>query len=183
MKDIDYVYLRSYYPEVFQMLLDPQDQSHILETLESDSQFLRDLKLMDYSILIGIEEVKPSVSIQEGFLTHMQSFGPTSSSYQFASKCQKFIYHICLIDYLQTYNLKKKMEVVYKSKVKHAKTEEISSMNPRSYQERFYKFVRTQVFKGNERLDKVDKNFYIDEQTKTLIAYFQRNQSIQEAYD
>lgn len=142
LKDIDFIYLREYYPKVFQMNFHPEDEQQILDSLEGDSTFLRDLKLMDYSILIGIEEIRHSESMYDIQGLKRSSIS-TSSSHQFVSKCEKFIYHISLIDYLQTYNLRKKMEVVYKSRVKNAKTEEISSMNPTSYQERFFKFIKS----------------------------------------
>lgn len=41
----------------------PADLNLILETLARDVQFLKDQKLMDYSLLFGIEKVTPEVLV------------------------------------------------------------------------------------------------------------------------
>ena len=59
LKDLDYLYLSRNFSDVFKMNLNPTDEEAILHLLESDSHFLSRSNVMDYSILIGIEEINP----------------------------------------------------------------------------------------------------------------------------
>ena len=67
----------------------------------------------------------------------------------FLSTCGKFKYHVSVIDYLQRYNLSKKLERTYKIFTTSARPEEISSTDCDRYAERFIKFMKNQVFKPN----------------------------------
>ena len=58
----------------------------------------------------------------------------------------KFIYHISIIDYLQKYDLQKKLERLYKVTVNGANPHEVSTTNVRAYKERFYDFMKDKVF-------------------------------------
>ena len=136
LKDVDYVMLRQYFPSVFQLNLDPSDEQLILDALESDSKFLSNQGLMDYSILIGIEEIKSERKVSKlglGIQSVKQSQDTSLQAYKFLSKCQKFIYHVSIIDFLQTFTLKKKAELAYKATFKSAKVADISSMPPKEY--------------------------------------------------
>ena len=58
----------------------------------------------------------------------------------------KFIYHISIIDYLQKYDMMKKLERLYKITVTGAAPQEVSTINVRAYKERFYDFMKDRVF-------------------------------------
>ena len=70
------------------------------------------------------------------------------------SACGRFIYHIAIIDFLQTYDMSKKIERAAKSiKLRFKRNYEgfgpndISAADPESYRERFYLFMKKEVFK------------------------------------
>ena len=61
------------------------------------------------------------------------------------SCCGKFIYHLSIIDYLQKYDYKKKVERWHKISFKHAEPSHISSINIQAYSKRFMKFMQEKV--------------------------------------
>lgn len=61
------------------------------------------------------------------------------------STCGKYIYHLSIIDYLQKYDYKKKVERWHKISVKHAEPSHISSININAYGKRFMKFMQEKV--------------------------------------
>ena len=61
------------------------------------------------------------------------------------SCCGKFIYHLSIIDYLQRYDYKKKIERWHKISVRHAEPSHISSINIHAYSKRFMKFMQEKV--------------------------------------
>ena len=62
------------------------------------------------------------------------------------SKCGSFIYHISIIDYLQKYNIHKKVERYYKIVFQNASPSELSTINCKDYAKRFLSFMSNQVF-------------------------------------
>lgn len=67
------------------------------------------------------------------------------SRHKFMSECGKFIYHISIIDYLQDFNLEKRLENKFKM-IHNKKGAEISAIEPKSYATRYLKFMRDKVF-------------------------------------
>ena len=70
---------------------------------------------------------------------------------QIVSSCGQFVYHISIIDYLQTYTLSKKVERWYKASVLKFKNtaltaRDISSVPPATFEKRFLKFMKNEVF-------------------------------------
>ena len=61
------------------------------------------------------------------------------------SNDNKYIYHISIIDYLQKYNLNKKLERLYKIS-SGASPSGLSSINVRAYKRRFLEFMKDKVF-------------------------------------
>ena len=75
----------------------------------------------------------------------------TNAGNQIVSSCGQFVYHISIIDYLQTYTLSKKVERWYKASVLKFKNtaltaRDISSVPPATYEKRFLKFMKNEVF-------------------------------------
>ena len=62
----------------------------------------------------------------------------------FLSTGSRFIYHVSIIDYLQDYNIDKKMERFFKTLLK-GRNAEISAVPPRFYMNRFLKFMSENV--------------------------------------
>lgn len=71
------------------------------------------------------------------------------------SACGRFIYHIAIIDFLQRFDVSKKAERVAKSlKLKFKRNyegfgpDDLSAMDPEKYKQRFYNFMKREVFKN-----------------------------------
>ena len=94
------------------------------------------------------------------------------------SSCGRYIYHVCIIDYIQSFNYVKKGEIILKTVLLNAKQQELSAMRPDKYAERFVKFMRDTVFqRQNDILSSETKFLNLDEQTKTLIETNNRHYS------
>ena len=98
---------------------------------------------MDYSILLGIE-----VKGADYGEFRESNFGYDSQRNKklINSSCGKYIYHVCIIDYIQTFNYVKKGEIILKTVFKNAKSSELSSMRPDKYADRFVKFMKETIF-------------------------------------
>lgn len=63
------------------------------------------------------------------------------------STCGNFIYHVSIIDYLQKYDMSKKLERFSKLFLMGCKNgKDLSSINPATYKERFLNFQKKVVF-------------------------------------
>jgi len=76
------------------------------------------------------------------------------------STCGNYIYHISIIDYLQKYDIFKKIERLHKQFIKGAKGSEISSIDANSYKTRFMKFMVDKILSHefNHRVDLSKEN-------------------------
>ena len=84
-----------------------------------------------------------SLDFDSGELKHVRSRFE-GSRHKFLSKCGRFIYHIGIIDYLQDFNMDKKLENFAKYTVlRHGSG--ISAVPPPAYAERFLRFMRDYV--------------------------------------
>lgn len=99
---------------------------------------------MDYSLLVGVEE-RPSMAFPaEISITKSPSIFKTESG-AFRSQDENgtpldTIYYMGIIDILQPYNMRKKVEHAFKS-ITESSTE-ISCVNPANYAKRFVDFIR-----------------------------------------
>ena len=64
----------------------------------------------------------------------------------FYSTDGKWCYQLSIIDYLQTFDLGKKQEVLAKRLFKHADPQKLSAVPPDPYGNRFLKFMKESVF-------------------------------------
>ena len=62
--------------------------------------------------------------------------------YILESDCDRYKYHISLIDYLQEWDTNKKLERFAKCKLQNADEKGLSAIEPSDYQKRFFYFVR-----------------------------------------
>ena len=110
-----------------------EDEIRICQVIEKDAEFLRACGIMDYSLLVNIEKAKGA---------HVKSHRNV-----FQSQDMSAIYHVGIIDFLQSYNFLKKLEYFKKKKwLNKTKTNQISCVNPDLYASRFVNFCKKEVF-------------------------------------
>ena len=56
--DIDFINLSKNFADLFLIKIENEDRKEILKIVEREANFLKENNLMDYSILIGIEQIK-----------------------------------------------------------------------------------------------------------------------------
>jgi len=116
-------------------------KSVLTNQIFQDCQFLENLSIMDYSLLIGIHHEKSSFSVdvtlneQKGWVSEFKrDFGGICASNG------KEIYLFGIIDILQSYNTRKKIAHAIKS-LRYGGEEKISTINPVKYSQRFRTFL------------------------------------------
>lgn len=135
LKDVDFLQLSKNYPKLFRVTLPEADSKLVNQLIEKDSEFFRNNNIMDYSVLLGIEKVTDRGSFGINPPTGTDSSSEKMPSRQsFMSHDGNYIYHISIIDYLQTYSLSKRSELILKTVFWNAKPEELSSIPPDKYQ-------------------------------------------------
>ena len=107
--------------------LEQREVDRIVRSIELDTMMLESNCIMDYSMLLLIEELK---SIR-GSLSQRRNY----------ARCGKYIVCIGIIDYLQAYNTAKKVENRYKS-LRISYKGGISSIPPLPYRKRFMAMIR-----------------------------------------
>lgn len=128
------------------------DRKQIMNAMIGDVEILRKFNLMDYSLLLCIQEnpdygsiVNQSVSQVSIAKDLIKKFyaDELSSRHRFISRNGKFIYHIGIIDYLADYNNGKKVENFFKGIFYDGKM--ISAVPAKDYGLRFLRFMRDHV--------------------------------------
>ena len=101
--------------------------SEVKEELDAlvkyDATFLRDHGIMDYSTYLVVERF-------EGFLNE-------ETRHEFQSQLGGELYHVSIIDYLQTWTKEKKSEQYFKMYLKRKSIKGLSCIEPNAYCERF----------------------------------------------
>ena len=69
----------------------------------------------------------------------------SNGRHRFVSKCGKFVYHLAIIDYLQTFNFEKWGESRFKTWILRRPKDLISAVDPELYGSRFCKFMKSEV--------------------------------------
>ena len=121
---------------------------------------LKKYNLMDYSLLLAIETVEQDkVEDQKESTDEIMNFNElpaermpdmtnsfvSNNRHRFVSKCGKFVYHMAIIDYLQTFNWDKWSESFLKTQILRRQADQISAVNPKLYGKRFCKFMKSEV--------------------------------------
>mmetsp|Transcript_14789 Transcript_14789/g.27371 ORF Transcript_14789/g.27371 Transcript_14789/m.27371 type:complete len:454 (-) Transcript_14789:56-1417(-) len=109
--------------------LERDEATRLVNCLRHDALMLSKHNLMDYSILVTICEEESLESV--------------SGHYIYRSTRPGEYYLIALIDFLQEYTLKRKIEKFWKSKIKGVPRNLISVAEPKIYYERFIKFIES----------------------------------------
>ena len=107
---------------------------------------------MDYSLLLAIEKVAPLSAAQGTTPGEHFEFGRDVSNtmisndrHAYYSQCGCFIYHLAIIDYLQTFNWEKWGESNLKIHILRRPKHLISCVEPKLYGKRFIKFMKNEV--------------------------------------
>mmetsp|Transcript_17496 Transcript_17496/g.26049 ORF Transcript_17496/g.26049 Transcript_17496/m.26049 type:complete len:140 (+) Transcript_17496:1-420(+) len=137
-----------------------------MSVLERDVDFLRSHDLMDYSVLVGTEKRVGDWTLNEvpeeskiAQTTHNYStYGQSRilpPSFMYRNKRGKIavlgavtnnshsIYHIGIVDYLQRYTLRKRLETIAKGMRYNSR--KISAVPPDYYASRLLKFIRVLI--------------------------------------
>ena len=93
--------------------------------------FLAKHNLMDYSLLLGVESKKGKIKMS----------AQHNSRNDILSSDSKHVYHIGIIDYLQDYNLTKKIERCIKQPQSEDKYKSVAAAPPKLYAKRFKDFI------------------------------------------
>ena len=112
----------------------------IMSIIDSDSSFLQNLEVTDYSLIIFVHKYrKEDLENNKG------------CSRIFASKDNKYIYNFSIVDFLGPFNFEKKGEKLAKSLVgyiKNYKDTNFSVLDPYGYGKRFRSFCKRIIIDG-----------------------------------
>jgi hypothetical protein len=97
-------------------------------------------KLSDDGASYDLDEL----SLEDKNVTDEEVMNMLASKHRFNDKGK--VFHIAIIDYLQSWNCNKKGETFAKNVILGNKKEDISSMPPIPYGDRFLSFMKKEVF-------------------------------------
>jgi len=143
LKDMDYQWLTQVERKLINFNL--SDIKEIKINMENDIQFYKGLCLMDYSLLFIIidypNNMDPDYHSIVGLLDD-----PKYKGHVYKSDNNNYIYIIGIIDYLQKYNFRKRLENCVKGIYFGKEKNMISAVDPEFYGERFQDFMTKNVF-------------------------------------
>ncbi|CDW83493.1 phosphatidylinositol phosphate kinase [Stylonychia lemnae] len=154
LKDLNLLALKK---EKFLLRFKKDDRQEIIDMMERDSEILKAHNIMDYSLLFAIERNSHYKGIKgpsrattstnsdqddETDKTLLRNFDKTRHT--FLSHSGRYIYHLAIIDYLQDFNIEKKLENRLKMII-NKQGAEISAIEPKGYQTRYLKFMKQVV--------------------------------------
>ena len=109
-----------------------------MELIKKDVQVLERNSIIDYSLLLGISNVKHKVNKKSGF----SIFTEVDDGGMMSEDCED-LYFLGIIDILTYYGARKKLENFFKTTVH--KKEAVSCAPPAFYAERFLRYM-SEVF-------------------------------------
>ena len=148
LKDLDYQWLTKIEPKLINFKED--DIREIKQNLKNDIIFFKRLKLMDYSLLFIIIDFPNNIDPDYNQITGLLK-DPKYRGHVYKSNDDKFLYIIGIIDYLQKYNFKKKMEHFFKGLYYGKEKNMVSAVEPNYYGDRFEDFMKKKVFIVGEK--------------------------------
>ena len=120
--------------------LESDDLQKISNIIDSDSSFLQNAEITDYSLVVFIHKYRNEDMVHNKWGSRI-----------FASKDKKYIFNFTIVDFLGTFNFEKKGEKLAKSLVgyiKKLKDTNFSVLEPESYAKRFRKFCKKIIIDG-----------------------------------
>ena len=143
LKDMDYQWITQVERKLINFNL--SDINEIKINMENDIGFYKRLSLMDYSLLFVIVDypniIDPDYNQIVGLLED-----PKYKGHVYTSDNKNYIYIVGIIDYLQKYNNKKRIETFFKGIYFGKEKNMISCVEPGFYGERFQDFMLKNVF-------------------------------------
>lgn len=113
--------------------------------LQSDLSVLRNLNIMDYSLMLIILH-HPSET-ETDYDRIIKSFSDPKMKFKvFTSRNKKYIYVIGIIDYLQRFTMTKLIENKYKSILYGNEIKYVSAVDPTLYCRRMHSFAKEHIF-------------------------------------
>jgi hypothetical protein len=123
----------------------PDHSEELGQVLETDLKMLREVEVMDYSLLLIIVHFpKQNDPEYENIINLMGDKRYLSRI--FKSKNMKYIYILGIIDYLQKFNVAKFFENKYKSLVYGNQIKFVSAVDPMIYSDRMLGFSKDHIF-------------------------------------
>ena len=160
-KDVCFLKTKKAYPKL--MKIDPDDKERILTIINKDVEFLRRNGLMDYSLLLAVEKAsdrndslntgtgsggqqskKNTIVLKSG--DRVADYVGELISQVHSHKTGKRIFHIAIIDYLQTWTTMKKLERASKTMFLGVDGARLSAIEPQAYARRFKSFMARHLF-------------------------------------
>eukprot|EP01084_Bolivina_argentea_P311706 539575_1 len=130
------------------IVLNTQCRKQLINQLDRDSKFLSQINIMDYSLLLGIYHLK--------MVTNNNDDDDDNNINNYAGGIRAQIiegpglYFMGIIDTLQVYNFKKKMENFAKTYIKRDDSNGISCVEPIKYQQRFMNYMKNIIVTDEE---------------------------------
>lgn len=157
LKDLDFLWMKQVDPEVIfqlnknKMIKFSEDQIDIItQNLIYDLKLLRELYVMDYSLLLII--IKFPEKDDSNYESVINLFGDPRSYHRiFKANNGKYIYIMGIIDYLQKFDIKKFLENKYKGIFYKKEIETISAVDPFIYSYRFLNFLQNNLLVFNDK--------------------------------
>lgn len=146
-KDLDFIEFKG------KIYISAHHKEVILNTLDKDVELLASLDIVDYSFLIGV--------FKENKLTDQGEIPGEGPDYG-------IVFIVGLIDYLQEYNVVKKLETCWKNLVQTNK-EAISVIDPDKYARRMTHFISSILDHNTSSITHLDTTSFIDTHNKDLI--------------
>ena len=143
LKDMDYQWLTHVERKLINFNL--EDIQEIKKNMENDINFYKRLLLMDYSLLFIIIDYPNKIDPDYKQIVELLE-DPKYKGHVYESNKKDFIYIIGIIDYLQIYNFRKKIETFLKGIYFGKEKNMISCVEPDYYGERFRNFMIKNVF-------------------------------------
>ena len=143
LKDMDYQWLTQVERKLINFNL--ENIQEIKKNMENDISFYKRLLLMDYSLLFIIIDYPNKIDPDYKQIVELLD-DPKYKGHIYESDKKEFIYIIGIIDYLQKYNFRKKMETFFKGIYFGKEKNMISCVEPNYYGERFRNFMIKNVF-------------------------------------
>lgn len=93
---------------------------------------------------------------------------PHTTRHKYVSSCGQYIYHLAIIDYLQTFNFEKKSESRLKIWILRRPAHLISAVEPKAYGDRFIKFMTQEVLIDSNLINKdIDGILQMDDKSQS----------------
>lgn len=135
--------------------------------LEADSKNFVNVDIYDKMDTLSLNNLNLSLNVKSknNYIHDCECF----RIYMFPSTEDNTAYILSIIDYFQSYNIKKKLESTYKVGIKGTDSDTISCVDPIQYSKRFvYFMIKISGYKGNDIMI-IDDNEKMDDKDEKLL--------------